>query len=166
MGKTFVHDVVVRDQNGVIQPGETVIAYPYGTLANPTNAANPGDGTYRFTFDYVADGNGVISRFYDIYRGAVLELTKVPWGDAWLWLVNLTVNITPKLVLFNALVDENGDALPAAILNAKIQIMYPENDMTFFISALNDNGFTIEASVVGGVSLPVDVNLKIFTGEA
>ena len=168
MGKTWIKEVTITDQNGVIQPGETVRACPFGTTSNYTNAANQGDGTYRFTFDFVANGDGSIARFYDAYCGAVKKFTKVPWGDAWYWIVKFALTTASEAVLFSdaTMKDENNESLPTNILNAKIMVMYQEKDLPVFIHTVSDTGFTIEASTGGGDKLPVDVWLKIFPGEA
>jgi len=166
MGKVLLTEYTARNQDGRALPGLALHCYPYTTMANDADITDNLDGTYTIKHDPAVIGDGRIARYYDIYVGVTMKIEKVPIGDAWIWLPVLAVDVTPKVVNFNALLDENGDALPATILNAKVEIMYAETDRAFFISALNDNGFTIQASAVGGALLPVNVHLKVFTGEA
>lgn len=162
--KTLIDYCRVCDQHGEGQAGMTVTYYPWTTVANGTNAVDLGGGEYKVTIDPTANNNK-ICRYYDIYVNAVLEQEKVFIAE-WIFPFVLTVNVTPKVVAFNAMLDENGDALPTTIPNAKIGFLHSEDDLMFFLSATADTGFTIEASVVGGVPLPVDVNMKVLVEEA
>ncbi len=167
MGKTIIYYVEVRDQDGVVQTGETIKAAPFGTSANWTYASNLNDGRYKLTFDPAVGGSGIMSRYYDIYNGPTKVLDKVYVGE-WAWFVKLTVDVTPKVILFSdaSMKDENNDSLPTTIPNVKITKMYEEKDLPFFIHTVTTTGFTIEASSGGGGKLPVDVWLKIQIGEA
>lgn len=165
-GKTIIWEYMLRDQNGVKQPSQTVVAYPFDTQANGTNPTDLTTGKYRFTFDYDADGVGILAMFYDVYVNSVLDAKKVPIGRGWFWLSTLAVDVTPKTVLFTNLTDENRNALPATINNAKMQILYSEGDIQFYIDTLTTTGFKIYASSGGGAGMPLNVRLKIFVGEA
>mgnify|MGYP001039593378 CR=1 FL=1 len=129
-------------------------------------------GHYVFTFDPAVAGDDlIIARKYDIYNTTpapdVLLMSDVQIGVAWVWFVRKQITTTPQIIDFNVdLVDENGDALPGTIPNAKIQIVSLEEDRLFHLTAQSDTGFTIVASVAGDGSLPVYVNFKIETGEA
>lgn len=164
--KILIDYCTVRDQHGEGQAGKTVVYYPYTTIANGTTAVDLGAGEYKVTIDPTANNNK-IDRYYDIYVNAVKEHEKV-WVAEWVWYVELAVNVSPKVVAFNALVDENGDALPTTIPNAKIEFCFPEKCRGFALTAHSDTGFTIIASEYSDddAILPVDLHFKVTVGEA
>lgn len=172
MGKIIVAEFDLHDQNNTLLPGQTLVIYPYGTLLHGTTATEPGGiGHYVFTFDpAVAGDDFIIARKYDIYNTTptpdVLLMNDVQIGIAWVWFVRKQITTTPQIIDFNIdLVDENGDALPNTIPNAKVQIMNIEEDRLFHLTAQDVNGFTIVASVAGD-DLPCYANFKIEVGEA
>ena len=165
--KTLKDSYVVRDQFGVGQSGKTVIYYPWETLTNGSTAIpGTGAGKYVVTIDPTSNNNK-ICRYYDIHVDGEEHDNKVFIGE-WVWFVKLTVDITPKAVLFSdaSMKDENNESLPTTIPNVKITRMYEEKDLPMFIHTVSDTGFTIEAGSGGGVGLPVDVWLRIEIGEA
>jgi len=173
MGKIVVAEFDLHDKNNILLPEQTLVAYPYNTALHGTTATEPGGvGHYIFTFDPagVAD-DLIIARKYDIWNTTpgpdVLLMSDVQIGVAWVWFVRKQITTTPQVIDFNVdLVDENGDALPNTIPNAKIQIANVEEDRLFHFTAQSDTGFTIVASVAGDGSLPVYVNFVILAGEA
>ena len=157
-----------RDQNGVVQKGETLIAYPIDTTSNGTLPENLNDGRYKFVFDYAVDGDGILALEYDFFIGGVIDLPAVPLGHGWTWHPKLTVGAgeSPKTVQFVDMNDEFGNALPTIIPFPKVQIMHSEEDLGFFITGITTTQFVITAESGGGATLPTTVALKIFVGEA
>ena len=160
-----------HDDNNILLPGLTLVAYPRDTLVNGTTATEPGGvGQYLFTFDNVVAGNDlIISQFYDIRdeTGApAMVMTDVPIGVSWEWIIDIVVAATPQNVTFNGLNDAIQAAcpLPTTIPNAIVEIMYTTQDRHFHITAVNNLGFTIAASAAG-LPLPVTVRCKVKAGE-
>lgn len=165
--KQITKIIGVRDQNGVVQKGETLIAYPSDTTANGTSPENLNDGRYKFVFDYAEDGDGILALEYDFYIGGVIDLPAVPLGHGWIWYPVLTVEVdeSPKTVNYEDLTDEWDNALPTTIPFPKITIMHSEEDLGFFITGITTTQFVITASTGGGATLPTDIHLKIQVGE-
>lgn len=157
-----------RDQNGVVQKGETLIAYPRDTTSNGISPENLNNGKYKFVFDYAVDGDGILALEYDFYIGGVIDLPAVPLGHGWIWYPILTFGAgeSPKTVTFASLTDKFTNALPTTIPFPKITIMHSREDLGFFITGITTTQFVITAKSVGGATLPTDVALKIQVGEA
>lgn len=168
MGKILLTNYTATNKiTGVPTPGLILHCYPFGTQTNDAFITDNGDGTYTILHNPETYGDGVISRFYDIYIVSTMKVEKVPIGDAWIWIPPLSVTTSPQVVAFASLKDEGGvDYLPTTILNAKLEIMYAEKDLDFHITALSDTGFTIVTGSAGSGSLPCNVHLRIFVGEA
>jgi len=162
-----------HDDNNVLLIGLTLVAYPRNTLLNGTTATEPGGaGQYLFTLDNVAAVNDlIISQFYDIRdeTGApAMVMTDVPIGVSWEWIIDIVVPApaAPLAVVFAAENDAIQAAcpLPTTIPNAIVEIMHTDEDKLFYITALNNLGFTIAPSVAGA-PLPTTVRLKVKAGE-
>lgn len=162
-----------HDDNNQLLIGLTLVAYPRNTLLNGTTATEPGGaGQYLFTFDnVVAVNDAIISQFYDIRDETgvpAMRMTDVGVQVPWEWIIDITVPapMAPLAVVFAAEVDALQAAcpLPTTIPNAIIEIMYADEDKLFYITALNNLGFTIAPSVAGA-PLPTNVRLKVKAGE-
>lgn len=139
----------LANQRGVGQAGETITAYPTGTVDNGTNADDLGEGSYKFEINPGGDASNPdkIARFYDIYIGGVSYQTKVDLG-VWEWFCDdLEVDVE-QTFNFADLTDENGKPLPATITNADVRIQ-DIGGSPGYISAQDNTSFTITLLGVG-----------------
>lgn len=173
--KTLIDYRTVRDQHGEIQTSQTVEWFPWGTSSNGTAGADLGDGRYKGIIDPTAN-NAKIARYYDIKLNGVLKEEKVHIGE-WVWWARSTTTVegvsvttSPQSFLFANLYDENDDALPTNIPNARVEVDSIAKGRLFFITAFSDTGFTIQAAQIGddppAGDLPINVKIKITIAEA
>ena len=150
--------LTLLDQHGEGLTGQTLIAYPAGTVANGTTATDLGTGEYELVIDPLGN-NAKMSKYYDIYIDGVLK-QRNKFFQNWEWKVaNKEIRKETTLV-FADLTDENGDALPTTITNAEI-ILLPKADRLGLISAITDTNFTINVSTAGGADYGVfDIIIK------
>jgi hypothetical protein len=166
MGKEIWRLYRAADFNGVGQPGRTIHCFPAGTQQDDANVTDNQDGTYLIKIRPANEGDGVIAPKYDIRDGATLKIPNIPLGAAWRWFSRFQVTQTPQNVSFSGINDENGDPLPSDIKNAMVILSHVEGDRHFYITNVNDTGFTITASETWGDDLPIYVNVLVLVGEA
>ncbi len=156
------------DENGLPQPGLTVIAYPKGTTSNGTNLQDQNNGRYKLVLDYEANGDGTLAYSYDIWKSGAKDLEAQDLGKLLEFYVDLVFGVgeSPKTVEFKDINHQYGNALPTTIPFPKITIMHSTEDLEFFISDIQTTQFTIEVGTAGGGALPTTIRLKIAVGGA
>lgn len=151
--------VVVRNSSGVIQSGLSLTWYKHGiTTGGIAGTEDTGNaGKYTVTIPDTS-----LARTYDI---------RISGGDdnpyisdrfigEWKWLVRSYSATDGATVSFSDLTDVSGDALPATIPNACIQVLN-KDDRLVYIDNITTTGFDIHLSVAGSSDHYIDLEITL-----